>query len=366
MKYSRPLTVVLIAALTTLSVAESKPAWTIDTFAGSGKTDRKPTTGPATEVPIGQPFGVEYGPGDAMYVTEVEHHRIWRVDRSTGHAEVIVGTGKKGYAGDGGPASKADLSEPYEVRFDKAGNIYLVERLNHIVRRVDAKTGTITTVAGTGKKGYAGDGGPATKAKLNQPHSIALDHRGGLYIADISNHRIRRVDLNTGVIETVAGNGQRKHPTDGGLAKGNPMIGPRALYIRDNTLWIALREGHSVWTLDLNTGRLKHIAGTGKKGYSGDGGPAKAGTFNGPKGIVVDNHNNAYVVDTENHAIRLIHAKTGQLTTLAGGQKGPHGDHGPATKAGMARPHGISLDPDGNIYTGDTNNHRVRVVTPAK
>ncbi|QNN21209.1 hypothetical protein HED60_02635 [Planctomycetales bacterium ZRK34] len=326
------------------------PGWTLTNFAGAGSRQAGPTSGLATQVNIGQPFGAEAGPDGAIYITEVEHHRIWRVDPKTGQAKVVVGTGRKGYSGDGGPALEADLNEPYEVRFDHDGNMYFVERLNHIVRRVDHQTGHVTTIAGTGAQGYSGDGGPATKAQLRQPHSIALDHRGGLYIADIGNHRIRRVDLATGIITTIAGNGERKPPIDGELAAGHAMLGPRALYIRDNIMWIALREGHAVWKLDLSTGRLAHIAGTGRKGYTGDGGPASDGTFNGPKGIVVDPDRNIYVVDTENHAIRRIEARTGKLTTIA---------------SGMNRPHGIGLDEQGHLYVGDTNHHRVPCIAPA-
>ena len=328
----------------------ASPGWTLTNFAGTGSPVPGPTSGPAVQVNIGQPFGVEAGPDGGIYIAEVEHHRIWRVDPKSGDAKVVVGSGRKGYSGDGGPALEADLNEPYEIRFDRDGNMYFVERLNHIVRRVDHATRIITTIAGTGEQGFSGDGGPATKAQLRQPHSIALDHRGGLYIADIGNHRIRRVDLTTGIITTIAGDGERKPPVDGELAAGHPMLGPRALYVRQHTMWIALREGHAVWKLDLKTGRLSHIAGTGKKGYTGDGGPAAMGTFNGPKGIVVDPDDNIYVVDTENHAIRRIDARTSVLTTIA---------------AGMNRPHGIGLDRAGQLYIGDTNNHRVPRLTPS-
>src|SRR5439155_10031084 len=163
----------------------------------------------------------------------------------------IVGDGTKGYSGDGGPAGEAQLNEPYEVRFDTAGNILFVEMQNHIVRKVDTKTKIITTVAGTGQKGFSGDGGPATKAQLSTPHSIALDGDNNIYIADIGNHRIRKVDAKTGLITTIAGNGEKQQPVDGQTAAGKPMIGPRALFIVGDTLWIALREGHSVWQMNL-------------------------------------------------------------------------------------------------------------------
>jgi DNA-binding beta-propeller fold protein YncE len=342
--------VLLIAALHT-------NAATIETAAGTGKPGD-----------VGQPFGVEIGPDGALYICDVQNHRVLRQDRKTGKITTVAGTGKKGYSGDGGPATKSDMNEPYELRFAKNGDLYVVEMQNHIVRKIDAKTDHITTVAGTGAKGFSGDGGPAVKAQLNQPHSIALDEqRGGLFIADILNHRIRRVDLTTGTIETIAGNGEKKPPVDGSLAKGNAMIGPRALFVHRDHLWIALREGHSVWTLDLQSGKLAHISGTGKAGFGGDGTSAKEALYNGPKGIALDAAGNVFIVDTENQVIRRIDGKTRIVTTIAGAgpkSRGYGGDGGDATKAKLDRPHGVCVDDQGHVYIGDTNNHRVRVVKP--
>jgi streptogramin lyase len=287
------------------------------------------------------------------------------VSLESGAAEVVAGNGTKGYSGDGGPATQAQLNEPYEVRFDRDGNMFFVEMQNNIIRRVDAKTRIITTVAGTGKLGYSGDGGPATKATFSRPHSIALDGQGGLFVADIGNHRIRRIDLETGTVESIAGNEEKKLPTDGQSARGNSILGPRALYIAGSTMWIALREGRSVWRLDLKEGVLHHVAGTGKKGFSGDGGPAKQATFDGPKGIAVGPNGNVFVVDTENQAIRMINTKSGMISTVAGSgpnHRGFGGDGGEATKAKLARPHGICVGADGAIYIGDTLNHCVRRV----
>ena len=157
---------------------------------------------------------------------------------------------------------------------------------------------------------------------------------------------------------------EKQQPTDGQTAARKPMIGPRALFIVGDTLWIALREGHSVWRMDLKNGILKHVAGTGQRGYSGDGGPALQATFDGPKGIAVGPDNSIYVADTENHAIRKIDT-AGIITTITGRgpqHKGFSGDGGPATAAELDRPHGICVGADGAVYIGDTLNHRVRVV----
>ena len=347
----------------------SAEAGTIDTVAGTGKPENNGGEGNALEVNVGDPFGVEIGPDGALYITEVRNHRVLRLDRKTGQLTTVAGNGTLGYSGDGGPATKAQLNEPYEVRFDQSGNMFFVEMKNHVIRRVDAKTGVITTVAGTGKPGFGGDGGPSKEAQFSIPHSIALDAEDNIYVADIGNHRIRRIDAQSGEITTIAGNGEKKLPVAGQSAAGKPMLGPRALYIRDGQLWIALREGHSVWRMNLEDGLLTHIAGSGKQGFSGDGGDPTKATFDGPKGIVVDDRGQAFVVDTENHVIRRIDTKRNVIDTVAGHtpkKAGGSGDGGPATEATMNRPHGIGLDEVGTLYIGDTLNHRVRRVKPEK
>ena len=335
----------------------------ITSVAGSGQETLGKSKGPATEFNIGQPFGVEVGPGGGIYVTEVSNHRVLRLDRKSGIVETVVGSGAKGHSGDGGKASEASLNEPYEVRFDREGNMYVVEMVGAVIRKIDP-SGTITTIAGTGKPGYSGDEGPAHEAQLRQPHSIALDGKGGLYVADIGNHRIRRIDLKDGVIETVAGTGEKKLPRDGVVATGEPIRGPRALHVDGNTLWIALREGHSVWKMELDSRVLRHVAGVGEKGFVD--GPASSARFNGPKGIVAGHHQDVYVVDTENQAIRRIDLEHSTVQTVAGAgpeTRGFGGDGGLAIRGLMDRPHGIAIDADGSLYIGDTNNHRVRMVT---
>ncbi len=356
----------LLALPLLLTTSASQAAeWRIETVAGNGSPQLGPHAGLGTQVAIGDPFGVEFGPDGRLYITEVRNHRIWALDTATGQAVVVAGNGTRGYSGDGGPATEAQLNEPYEVRFDGAGQMYFVEMQNHLVRRVELATGIIHTLAGTGQAGLAGDGGPATQARFAQPHSIALDGDGGLYIADIGNHRIRRVDLQTGIVTTIAGNGDKKLPVAGQLAAGHPLFGPRALWIERGTIWIALREGHSVWTLPLASGRLAHLAGTGRRGFDSEAVAAAECLFNGPKGIALDRDGNVYLADTENQVLRRIETRTGRIETIAG--RGPEhagygGDGGPAVQALLNRPHGICVGPDGAVYTGDTLNHRVRRV----
>ena len=347
------------------AASEASAADIIETLAGTGQPENNGNSGIGTEVNVKDPFGVEIGPKGGLYITEVGNHRVMRLNLFTGKLVTVAGTGKKGYSGDGGAATDAQLNEPYEVRFDAAGNMYFVEMQNQLVRRVDAKTGIITTVAGTGKKGFSGDGGPATEATFSSPHSIDLDESGNIYIADIGNHRIRMVHAETGVVNTIAGSDGRSLPKDGQKAAGNSVLGPRALFYQDSELWVALREGHSVFKLDLNAGTWHHIAGSGKKGFSGDGGDPLEATFNGPKGIAVGPKGNIYIVDTENQAIRKLDLKNDVITTLAGQgpeHRGGAGDGGPATESEMDRPHGICIDAYGGVYIGDTLNHRVRRV----
>jgi len=337
----------------------------INTAAGTGGEENNGDAGAARAMNIGLPFGVEIGPDGALYITECLHHRVRRLDRKTGELTTVAGNGQKGWSGDGGPANAARLDEPYEVRFDKTGNMYFVEMQNHIVRRVDAKTGRISTIAGTGRAGFGGDGGPATEARFKVPHSITLDDDGFLYVADIGNHRIRRIDLDAGTIETIAGTGEVRFPADGAKAKGSPLPGPRALAIGGRTLWIVLREGHSVWKCDLDEKTLHHVAGTGKAGYSGDGGPAIKATFKGPKGLALGPTGNLFVVDSENEVIRRIDLATHVVSTVAGSgrTRSYGGDGGDPLKAKFSQPHGICLADDGTIYIGDTRNHRVRAVS---
>jgi streptogramin lyase len=335
----------------------------VRTIAGNGQHPSGPDR-VALQTAVGGPFGVALGPRGGLVVCETAGHVVRRIDLTTGVIETIAGTGGRGYSGDGGLATKARLDEPYEVRFDKVGNLFFVEMQNHVVRRVDAKTGIITTVAGTGESGFRGDGGPAVKAKMNRPHSIALDDVGGLYICDIGNHRVRRVELATGIITTFAGTGERKLTPDGSAIQGTPLNGPRALDYQNGSLYLALREGNAIYRMDLKNRKLQHLAGTGKKGYAGDGGPARLALLSGPKGVSVAENGDIYFADTESHTIRVVRKARGIIETVAGtGRKGD-GPDGDPLRCRMNRPHGVFVDAQGRVFIGDSSNNRVRVLVP--
>ncbi len=353
------LKLVLAAAVSTLPLVAAE----VKTLAGTGVSGATGDGGPATAAQIGNPYGLTIGPDGALYVCEIDTHRIRRIDRTTGTISTVAGTGEMGYSGDSGPATAAKLNEPYEIRFDRAGDMIFVEMKNAIVRKVYMKSGVITTIAGTGEEGFSGDGGPATKAKLFRPHSIAFDRDGHLYIADIGNHRIRRVDMGTGEISTFAGTGEQLPTPDGAKVAGTPLNGPRTMtFSKDGDMILALREGNAVYRLDWKQQVWRHIAGTGEKGYDGDGGQARQAKLSGPKGVEVGPDGGVYIADTESHTIRRIDLKSGKIMTVAGTGERHDGPDGDPLKCGLARPHGVYVDGKGTIYIGDSENHRVRML----
>ena len=347
-----------------LALAGLGAAADIQTIAGNGQAGFSGDKGPATAAQINNPYGLRIGPDGAMYLCEIGNHLIRRVDLKTGIISTFAGTGEKGYSGDGGPAIQAQMNEPYELVFDRAGNLFFTDMQVHAIRRIDRKSGIITTVAGTGQPGFSGDGGAAVKAQLRQPHSIAIAPDGGLLICDIGNNRIRRVDLQTGMIATFAGTGEKKPTPDGSPLERTPLNGPRALDVDDRgNLWLVLREGNAIYRIDPRQKKIYHVAGTGEKGFTGDGADAKLAKLNGPKGISWSRRG-VYIDDTENHAIRRIDEKTGVIMTVAGtGTRGDGPDGKDPLKCQLARPHGILATRDGVVYIDDSENHRLRKLT---
>jgi hypothetical protein len=341
----------------------------ITTIAGTGMAGSARDGEPADRASINNPFGLVIGPDAALYWADFGSNRVLRLDLRTKLISLVAGNGTKGYAGDGGPAKAAMLSAPHEVRFDSRGNMYVAERDNHVVRYIDMKSGVISTAAGTGVRGYSGDGGPANKAELAQPHSIALDKAGNVFICDIVNNRVRRINAKTAVITTFAGTGEATATPDEALLAGTPTRGPRSIDIAPNgTMYLILREGNKVFTIDAAQRRLKRIAGTGELKYSGDGGPALAATFgapgnalNGPKGVTYAADNSLYISDTENHVIRRVDLRQGTIATVVGTGERGDGPDGDALACKLARPHGVFIQ-GRTVYIGDSENHRIRAL----
>jgi sugar lactone lactonase YvrE len=351
--YRTVLIGLLLGGICTVTAATPAGAQTVSTLIGTGEPGQSDTE-------VNNPYGVVIGPDGALYFCDLDNQLIRRLDLATGTTSVVAGNGERGYAGDGGPATAASLNMPHEIQFDTEGHLFIVERDSHVVRRVDAVTGLISTVAGSGEPGFSGDGGPATAAQLQRPHSIVFDPDGRLLICDIGNHRVRRVDLDTGVITTFAGTGERAPTPDGAPIAGTPLNGPRAMAFDPNgVLYLALREGNAIYRIDLETERIHHVAGTGEQGYTGDGGLAAVATLAGPKGLAYAD-DRLYVADTENHVIRMVDLDTGVISTVLGsGERGDGPEHDPLA-CKLARPHGVFVDPEGRLLVGDSEAHRIR------
>lgn len=333
--------------------------WIITTVAGTGVQGCSGDGGPAVAAQLNNPFDVAFDADGNMIFSDTFNHRLCRVDARTQVISTIAGSGVRGFAGDGGPAVDAQLNEPYGVVVDGAGTVFFADRLNGRVRRV-GRDGIIATVAGDGGGVFGGDGGRASQAGLAEPNGLALDADGSrLFIADVADHRVRVIDLGSGVITTFAGTGEGRHDGDGGLATRAGVFGARAVAVAaDGAVYVMERQGSCIRR--IRDGIIETVAGTGARGYAGDGGPAGAAVFDRPKEMALDPAGNLFVVDTENHAIRMIDAGGWIVRTIAGGRQGPHGDGGPAVQAGLARPHGAAVGPDGALYVGDSENHRIR------
>ena len=326
--------------------------WTISTLAGTGEPGFAGDGGPALAAQLSNPFDLAFDPEGNLVFSDTFNHCLRRIDARSGGIPTIAGTGERGFAGDGGPATRARFNEPYGVTIDRAGTIYVADRLNRRVRCIDGATGTITTVAG--------EGSPFGEP-LVEPNGLALDptHRF-LYVADVADHRVRLVDLAAGAVFTFAGSGGARHSGDGGTAMAAGIFGARAVAVAsDATVYILERQGSTLRR--VRNGRIETVAGTGARGYGGDGQDARLAVFNAPKELALDSAGNILIVETENHAIRRIDALSWIVSTIAGnGIAGAGGDGGPATAAGLARPHGAVVGPDGAIYLGNSENHRIR------
>jgi len=337
---------------------------TITLVAGTGVAGFSGDGGPALAAKINLPRAVAVDAQGNVFVADTYNHRIRKIDPG-GIITTVAGNGQAGSSGDGGPATQARIKWPHGVAVDGAGNVYLTDSPNHRVRRVDKATGKIATIAGTGQAGFSGDGGPATKARINTPKGVMVDADGNVYIADSLNNRVRRIDKATGNIATVAGNGKAAYSGDGGPATAASLRVPRGM-AKDaaGNLYIADDDNHAVRRVDQATGRITTIAGTGAAGSSGDGGPATAAKLNNPQTLALDaGAGLLYIADMTNSRIRRVDLGTGSITTVVGtGTAGYSGDGGPATAAKLRLSKGVALGPGGTLYIADTSNSRVRKV----
>lgn len=349
------------------SLALAQTSARVITVAGTGVPgyETEPRGGAAAnQSPINNPYGIVPGPDGALYFCEVDTGRIRRVDVGRNLLSTVAGTGEPGYRPESRRPMETPFSAPHEIRWDSESNLYIVERDNHTVRRIAGRTGLVTTMAGNGEPGFAGDGRQAVLSQLNRPHSIAFDSRGNLLICDIGNQRLRRVDRETGEMSTLSGTGVAAATPDNGPLTGTALMGPRSIDAdRNGNAYLVLREGNAVYRLHLNSDRLQRLAGTGEQGYSGDGEDALSARFNGPKGIAHSpTDNSLYVVDTENHVIRRIDLSSGLISTVLGNGERGDGPDGDPLGCRLNRPHGVCVHND-VLYVGDSENHRIRAVT---
>ncbi|WP_236053940.1 NHL repeat-containing protein [Streptomyces musisoli] len=338
------------------------PDGTIITAAGTGEAGFVVDGGPAVGTKLNSPRGVAVDRSGNLYIADISNHRVRKVTPD-GIITTVAGNGQAGFVSDGGPAVATRLNSPQSVAVDGAGNLFIADYSNHRVRKV-APDGIITTVAGNGQAGFVSDGGPAVATRLNYPMGVAVDRSGNLYIADHYNHRVRKVAPD-GIITTVAGNGQAGFVSDGGPAVATKLHYPWGVVVDDDgNLYIGDRHNHRVRRVTPH-GIITTVAGNGIAGYVADGAPAVATTLNYPAAVAVDGAGNLYIADGHNHRVRRV-AANGIVTTVAGnGVAGYVADGGPAVGQQLYYPYGVAVAPSGDLYIADNSNHRVRKVFAA-
>lgn len=390
----------------------------IETLAGNGEPGYAGDGGPAGAASLNEPKGLCVDREGNLYIADSENHVVRRVDRVTGIITTVAGVcpsgtngpvapeppmaaqdddedpfadhsgdSTKAYtqvtdlsgtvryvtggrltvehdSGDGGPARRARLNFPSAVAVDRAGNLYIADTMNHRVRKVDAATGIITNVAGTGQARYSGDDGPAVSAAINEPTGLAVSDEA-LYIADQSNNRVRRVDLATGVITTVAGDGTAAYNGDQVSAVQASLAGPSGVALGgDGVVYVADTFNSRIRSVDPATGQIATVAGDGGTyRYQGPAEPSSP-SLSRPAGIAVGSDGNVYMTDSDNHLIRVWNGQTKTISRLSGtGVAQFGGDGGDALAGSLSYPFGVAVDACGTVYVADTFNHRVRVLT---
>lgn len=392
-------------------------SWILATRAGIGEPGFSGDGRPALQACLNEPKGLAIDSQGNLFVADSENHVVRRVDRVTGLISTVVGctpevvtpapqsaggdvvpeeevdplaetsqktteqftqqtdlsgtvrylvgvAAPKRYGGDGGPATEALLNFPTAVAVDAQGHLYIADTMNHRVRRVDVQTGIITTIAGTGQPRFSGDGGPADHAALNEPAALAVDAQGQLYIADQSNNRVRAVDLKTGMIRTVAGMGSAAYDGDGRPAAESSLAGPSGLAVEAGTLYIADTFNSRIRSVDLVTGMIATAVGDGGsyRYQSPDDPPSSS--VSRPSGIALDREGNLFLTDSDSHLIRRWERATGLLTRIAGtGSASSVGDGGRALEAGLCYPFGIVAAGERTLLIADTFNNRIRALS---
>ncbi|MCK4787365.1 MAG: putative Ig domain-containing protein, partial [Desulfobacteraceae bacterium] len=360
----------------------------IETVAGDGTQGFSGDGGPATDAQLNVPLGLGVDSSGNIFIADTQSNRVRKVDIATGVIITVAGNGNTVYNGDNIPATNASIWRPFDVAFDAAGNFYIADIHNQRIRKVDINTGIITTVAGDGSQGYNGDDIPATSASLERPWGVTIDTSGNIFIADTNNHRIRRVDATTGIITTIAGNGTAGYNGDNISATSASLNTPADLALDEaGNLFIADRDNHRIRKVNLSTGLITTVAGNGTQTGSidgegnnstddlGDGGLATTATLNFVDDMAFSPSGNLFIADYNNDRIRKVDIISGIITTVAGtgtrtgtidGEGGDPiddlGDGGLALGASLSHPAGLAFDSAGNLYIVDVGNLRIRKV----
>jgi trimeric autotransporter adhesin len=333
----------------------------ITTIAGTGTGAFSGDGGPSTSAQLFIPYGVASDAAGNLYIADGFNQRIRKINAATGIISTIAGTGTAGYSGDGIAATSAKLNYPNAVCVDGSGNIYVSDVNNSRIRKINASTGLISTIAGIGSSGFSGDGGPATSAAVANTWAVAVDASGNVYVADNGNSRIRKITASSGFISTIAGGGSSLLD---GVPATTAEIGPTGVAVdASGNVYISETGTNTIRKVDASTGLISTVAGNGTAGYSGDGSVATSAQLNFPWGIMIDPAGDLYISDVGNQRIRRVTASSGEINTIAGsGVNGFAGDGGLATSAQINNPNGLCLDPAGNLFFADENNYRVRKV----
>lgn len=344
----RSVALAVVTALSSIHVAAAAERVTL--VAGGGHAT--PNGIPATQVELKEPFGTAFDQAGNLFIIEMSKgQRLLKVDKK-GVITHVAGTGVGGDGGDGGPALQAQFNGPHNLAITPNGDILIADTWNGRIRKVDLKANKVTTLPGFTV--------PGDKARSTGPYCITLDFTGTkLHVADL--RRIHVIDLGTGQSSVVAGNGQKGKPEDGAVAKDAPLVDPRAVAAdRKGNVYILERGGHALRVVGTD-GRIRTVVNaSGKKGATGDGGPALEATMNGPKHLCIDPDDNVIIADAENHLIRKYVPKDGKIYRVAGtGKMGKAGIGGPPEQVELARPHGVTIGPDGRLYITDSYNDRI-------
>ncbi len=317
---------------------------------------------------LSNPMGIALDRWNNIYIADTRNHRVRRIDVRSGDIDTVAGTGKPGFTNDGGSGEQASLNGPTALAFDKIGNLYIADTGNQRIRLLDIR-GHLHTVAGNGRRGYEGEGSRALVSALNNPTGIAISRAGELYIADTGNNRIRKVDRTTGILKTVAGDGERRDNGDWGRAVAISLNRPTAImFDKHDNLYIADTGNHKIRFVDHQNERILTLGGNGRAGYEGDNsGFASDASFNEPTGLALDRFGRVYVADTGNQRIRRItvdlhNQRTGVETVAGTGKRGYNGSDINAWDAQLAYPGALAINPYDMLYFVDTGNQLVRRV----